>query len=186
MSKKRLMTQTRKETALENIMAFYIDNRAIELTEHEENKKNQYEAAFTMLIEDDSIVDTVSKLCDLFQISKATAYKVISEAEAIFGSVKKFNKEAWKFIQIERKRRLITLATNAGELELVAKLEKQIDDIIGFDKDEAAFDPDKIKAQTYEIKIPKHLETALAKLVGKGVVDMNSIIDVPHEDVTNG
>lgn len=183
----QLMKQTRKDSALENIMASYFDERGITLTEHEEEKKQQYEAAFTMLVDDASIINTVLKLEQIYNVSKATAYRIIANAETIFGSVKKFNREAWRYIQIERKRQIIALALVENNLELAAKLERDIDNLIGFDKEEATFNPDKLKAQKNEITVPKSMEKLIMDLLSKGSVDLNSMPaeDIPYEDLSN-
>lgn len=182
-----LMRQKRKDSALENIMASYFDERSIILTEHEQEKKKQYEAAFTMLVDDASIINTVLKLEQIYNVTKPTAYKIIANAETIFGSVKKFNREAWRYIQIERKRQIIALALVDNNLELAAKLERDIDNLIGFDKEEATFNPDKLKAQKNEITVPKSIEKHILSLLKKGSVDLNNIPaeDIPYEDLSN-
>lgn len=186
MSEKRLMTQKSKENTLESIMAFYLDDRAIKLTPKQKEQKNRCEAAFTMLIENEGgVTRVVKKLCKLYGIDKATAYRTLNQAEFIFGSVKKFNKDAWRFIQIERKRRHIKSCIDAGKWELVVKLEDQIDKLIGFMEPDSAFDPDKIKAQSFDIVISKELEKAVLKSISKGSVDMNSFEaeDISYETV---
>jgi len=182
---KELMKQPRKGTSLQNIIASYVDERQLELTPFEEEKKKQYEAAFTMLIEDDSIIDTVLKLEQLYDVSKATAYRIVNESETIFGSVKKFNKEAWRFIQIERKRKLITLATQDKNYELAAKLERDIDNLIGFDKAELGFNPDKLKATEITVKVSPAFEKLVLQMNNKGSVDLNNLEaeDINFEDV---
>lgn len=184
---KQLMAQPRKDSSIENIIASYLDERNIELTPFEAEKKQQYEAAFTMLIDNSSIIDTVLKIEQLYNVSKATAYRIISGAETIFGNVKKFDKEAWRYIQIERKRRLIDFAIKDKNFELAAKLERDIDNLIGFDKEESQFNPDKLKAQIYEISLPNAVQKAIMAMLKKGPVDLNSFEaeEIPFEDLKN-
>lgn len=180
-----LMRQIRKDSTLENIMASYFDERAITLTDNEELQKKRCEAAFTMLINEHSITKTVKKLMKLYEVSQGTAYKIIAMAEMLFGSVKKFNKDAWRFIQIERKRRLIKKLTEAKEWELVLKAEEQIDKLLDFGAEEFGFDPEKIKSQNYQIKVSKRFESAVMKALSKGPIDMNNlqVEDIAHENV---
>lgn len=181
------MTQAKKDNTTESIIAHYMDERAIKLTPVQNKKRQMCEAAFTMMIGHDSITKVVQKLQGLYKIDKSTAYRIIHMSEAIFGNVKKFNKDAWRFIQVERKRRLITELTKQNRWDLVVKLEEQIDKIIGFDKDDLSFDPDKIKSQTYEINISDVMKRALMKAIGKGPIDMNNleVEDIPHEELTD-
>lgn len=183
---KRLMKMKRSESSIENILASYLEERDVELTEKEQKTAGIYKAAFTMLIEDDSIVDTVKKLEKLYNISTATAYRMIANAETVFGNVKKFNKEAWRFIQIERKRRYIKECVKDRNYELVEKFEKQIDNLLGFDKDDLAFDINKIKAQDYEIVIARTQQILIDQILAqKNGVNMNvdDAIDIDFTEI---
>jgi len=53
------------------------------------------------------------------------------------------------------------------------------------DKEDAAFNPEKLQAQIYEISLPKKLQNVLTKMIKKGVVDFNDYEaeDVEFEDV---
>lgn len=187
MNETRLMLEPRKDSPIENIIAHYVDEREIQLTALEVKLKERYEAAFTMLIEKDSILSVVKKMQKLYNISPATAYRDLRAAELIFGTVKKFDKEAWRFIQIERKRKLIKKAIKAGELELAARLERDIDKIIDFNKEEAAFNIDKLKAMNIEITLSSGTEKMLSNLFKKGVVDLNDMpaYDTEFEELDN-
>lgn len=185
MSKGRLMAQPKKDNTVESIIAHYLDERAIKLTPIQNEQKRRCEAAFTMLIRGNSITQVVKKLQSLYKIRKSAAYRTLADAELIFGSVKKFNKDAWRFIQIERKRKHIQQCLQEGRMDLVVKLEEQIDKLIGFDKDDLAFDPEKIQTQNYDLKIPENMKKALMEMIMKGPVDMNNLEaeDIPYEPV---
>lgn len=179
------MLQKKKDTTIETIIAHYLDERKIKLTPVQVKIKQRCEAAFTMLIGSGGITHVVKKLMSLYKIDKVTAYRTIAQAEQIFGNVKKFNKDAWRFIQIERKRRHIEKCELENRMDLVIKLEEQIDKLLGFDKDDLAFDPEKINAQTYEIVMGKAYEAALMKEISKGVIDLNNLQaeDIDYEPV---
>lgn len=184
----KLMTQTKKDNTLESIIAYYMDERAINLTEVQNKQRQRCEAAFTMLIGSDSITQVAGKLMKLYKINKSSAYRTINQAEMIFGSVKKFNKDAWRFIQIERKRRHIKNCKESGRWDLVVKLEEQIDKLIGFDQDDLAYDPEKLKAQSYDLKVSEAMQKALMDVIAKGPVDMNSLEaeEISYEELPNG
>jgi len=185
MSGGRLMAQPKKENTVETIIAHYLDERSIKLTPVQDEQRQRCEAAFTMLIWGHSITQVVKKLQSLYKIKKSAAYRTLADAELIFGSVKKFNKDAWRFIQIERKRRHIHKCELEGRMDLVVKLEEQIDKLIGFDRDDLAFDPEKLKAQNYDLKISEALQNALVNMINKGPVDLNNLEaeEIPYEPV---
>lgn len=185
MSKERKMELARKDSSMENILASYFDERGVSLSENEEELKKRYEAAFTMLIDNGSIMETVMKLEQLYDVSKSTAYRYVNNSELIFGNVKKFHKDAWKYIQIERKRRYIELALQNNDLELVEKFERQIDNLIGFEKDDLMFNPKKLEAMNIEITMDPATQKAFKAIISKGVVDFNRFEaeDIPHEEV---
>lgn len=185
---KKLAAQTRKESPIENILASYLDERSITLTPAEEELKERYEVCYNMMIDKHSLLGTVKKMMRKYNISQATVYRDMQAAELIFGSVRKFDKDAWRFIQIERKRRLIKKAEKAGEYEVAARLERDIDRLIDFSAEDPKFNPDKLKNLEITVQISKPIESALMKVISKGVVDFNEFEaeDIPHEDVTDG
>lgn len=185
-TEKRPMRQIRKSNPVENIIAFYLDQRSVVLTEEEERLKERYKTAYLFLIEEDSLLDPVTKLMEMFGVCQATAYNYINEAQIVFGNVKKFDKEAWRFIQIERKRKMIARAKEDGNLEVEARLERDIDKLLDFDKDPAKFNPDKFKALQILMTLPRGVKPMLEKMFNKGVVDLNNVEaeDVEFEDLS--
>lgn len=180
-----------KVSHFENVLAYYLDDKHDEetklnrLSSLDLELKEKWETAFTMLIKTSSTEQTVKKLVNLFKCSKATAYRYVQKSEMLFGDVHKFNKEARRYVQIERKAKLYKKALAAGELELAFKIDCQIDKLYGLDKDDVTFDPDKIAAQSYEIMMSSKMEKVFEKYITSGPIKMNDFrtIDVEHEEV---
>ena len=70
-------------------------------------------------------------------------------------------------------------------LDLAAKLERDIDNLLEFDKDETKFNPEKLKAMQIEINIPTATQKALKDIISKGVVDFNKFEaeDIDYKEV---
>lgn len=187
---KRKMLSIRKGNPIENIIASYLDERKIVLSEQEQELKIRYSAAFTMLIKN-SVLHTAKKLSKLYDVDLTTAYRYINNAETIFGSTRKFNKNAWRWIQIEKKQKIIKklYEKKKPDYALIARIEADIDKIIGFDKEENQFNLDKIAAMNITINVPKSTIASIKTMTTKGVVDLNNYEaeaeDIDHEDVTN-
>lgn len=173
MSDKRLMRKKRSKIPVENIIAHYMDERSIELSEKEKELQKRCESIYKKLIQKDSILDAIKVHMRFFKVSQATTYRDIRLAQQIFGPANKFDKNFWRFIQIERKRNMINRARIAGELEIEAKLERDIDNLLDFDKDESKFNPEKLMAMSVEISLSEHTINQIKKLSSKGVVDLN-------------
>lgn len=183
---------TSSDTHFENILAYYMDDKTPEevrlarLSETDKKLKKRWEAAFTMLLEFRSPEDAAKKLQDLFKISKATAYRDVQRCEMLFGSFKRFDREAWRYISIERKHKLYQNALKKGDLELAYKVDKEIDKLLGLHEEESAIDPEKMMSQDYDIVMSKKQERLIKQIFASGsVVNMNvdSTIDVDFEEI---
>lgn len=172
---KRLMNQPRKDTPIENIIAHYMDERSVTLTEHEEELKERLKSAFMMLVDEDSVLSPITKLMDLYKVTRATAYNYLNQSQIIFGQAQKLDKEAMRVVQIERKRKMIARAKKEGNLEVEARLERDIDKLLDFDKDPEKYNPEKFKAMKFEFSVDNHTKKLLEKMYGKGTVDLNSV-----------
>lgn len=193
MSSNSLQVQT-NDTHFENILAFYLDDKRSDedklkhLSEAERKMKNRWETAWISMLEFRSREDTVKKLVQLFEISKATAYRDVQRTEMLFGSFKKFDKEAQRYIQIERKHKLLQLALKDKNLELAYKIDIQIDKLLGLDKDESPVNLEKIQSQDYEMVMSKKQEKLIRMIFkdGQSHVNMNiEAMEVDFEDLSS-
>lgn len=180
----------------ENVLAYYIDDKTPEdeklqkLSKTDKELKKRWETAFTALLEFRSPEDAVKRLMNLFDVSKATAYRDVQRCEMLFGSFKSFNKEAWRYISIERKHKLYQLALKKKDFELAYKIDKELDKLLGLHEVDSPIDLDKIKAQNYDIIMSDKQERLVNQILkngqGSGVVDMNvEAVDIDFEELKN-
>ena len=182
-------------THFENILAYFLDDRSEEdrmalLSDHEKELKTRWETAHISMIEFRSTEDTVKKLVNLYGISKATAYRDVQNTEMLFGSFKSYDRDAWRYISIERKHKLYQLALKDKNLELAYKIDKEIDEIIGLDKEDPLVNLEKIESNDYEITFSKKQELLIKQIFkngpqGQGSVDMNvaNTIDIDFTEI---
>lgn len=180
------------DTHFENILAFYLNDRISEkarlkkLSDKERELKTRWESAFMFMLEWGSMEDTVKRIMRVFKVSKVTAYRDIQKAEMLFGSFKKFDRQAWRYIQLERKQKLYQLAMKQGNLELAQKIDSSIDKLLGLDKDDNPIDLDKLMAQNYDIVLSKK-QSKLVQQIFKngGAVNMNvpDAVEIDFEEV---
>jgi hypothetical protein len=177
-----------KDTHFENILASYLDEGKVKLSPLEEQMKQRWMAAFSLLLNFHSREQAVKVLQGQFpDISQATAYRDINRALALFGDVTKSQKEGWRYIIFEYNQKLFQMATKEKNLETMGKCLDRMIKLADLDKEENAFDPDKLRAQIYEISLPKGLEKAMMTMLSKGSVDLNNFgaQDIEFEDVSN-
>lgn len=180
------------DTHFENVLAYYLDDKRSEekklamLTPFELDLKKRWEAAFQLMLEFRSQEDAVKKLVAVFGVSKATAYRDIKRTEMLFGSFKRFDKEAWRYIQIERKHKYLQIALKDKNMEMVYKFDQAIDKLLGLDKEDSPIDLDKIASQNYDIIISNKQQRLLKMIHAQGgFVNMNvpDTIDIDFEEL---
>ncbi|SDT15619.1 hypothetical protein SAMN05192545_2895 [Maribacter dokdonensis] len=177
------LPSTGKDPHFERILASYLDSSKIELSALEIDLKTRWEAAFSLLLNFHSREQAVKVLREQFGYNLATAYRDINKALSLFGDITKSRKEGWRYIIFEYNQKLFQMATKDRDLKEMGKCLDRMIRLADLDKEESMFDPDKIKAQSFEIKISKTMETALMKAITNGPIDMNNLEaeDIPHE-----
>jgi hypothetical protein len=187
MSSNGLQVQS-TDTHFENILAFYLDDKRSDedklkhLSEIERDMKNRWETAWISMLEFRSREDCVKKLVQLFGVSKATAYRDVQRTEMLFGSFKKFDKEAQRYIQIERKHKLLQLALKDKNLELAHKIDTQIDKLLGLDKEDSPVNLEKLQSQDYEMVMSKKQEKLIRMIFKNGQSNVNMNVDAVEVD----
>lgn len=181
-------TQTSKDPHFERILASYLDDgKKIQLSDLEERLKSRWEAAFSLLLNFHSRQQAVKVLREQFGYDLGTAYRDINRALSLFGDITKSRKEGWRYIIFEYNQKLFQMATKDKDHKEMGKCLDRMIKLADLDKEDSLVDPDKIKAQSYEIKISPSMEKALMKAITKGPIDMNNleVEDIPHEELTD-
>lgn len=179
-----VVTLDTKDTHFENVLASYLDETKITLSETEKLMKQRWETAFSLLLNWHGREQAVKILKQQFGVSSATAYRDINRALSLFGDITQSRKEGWRYIIFEYNQKLFQMATKDKNLETMGKCLDRMIKLADLDKEESAFNPEKLQAQIYDISIPKTIEKALMTVLKTGVADFNNYaVDVPHEEI---
>tara|TARA_R110002096_G_C14661308_1_gene728004 strand:+ start:8299 stop:8862 length:564 start_codon:yes stop_codon:yes gene_type:complete len=180
-----LVTLDTKDTHFENVLASYLDESKIKLSEVEEQMKKRWETAFSLLLNWHGREQAVKILMQQFDVSLATAYRDINRALSLFGDITQSRKEGWRYLIFEYNQKLFQMATKEKNLETMGKCLDRMIKLADLDKEESAFNPEKLQAQIYEITLPKTLQKILEKQLQTGVIDLNNISaeEVTFEEV---
>jgi len=179
-----VITLDTKDTHFENVLASYLNEKEIKLSPVEEEMKQRWETAFSLLLNSKGREEAVKILKGKFNISLATAYRDINRALSLFGDITKSRKEGWRYIIFEYNQKLYQMAQKAQELQTMGKCLDRMIKLAELDKEESNFNPEKLQAQIYEIGVSKTVEKTLMAVLNKGVVDFNNYAEeVSFEEV---
>lgn len=175
-------------THFEKILAYYLNDNGIELSEKEEELKNRWDTAFSLLLEWRSREQAVNALMQKFDISKVTAYSDVQNALNLFGDITKSSREGWRFLLFEYNQKTLQLALKDKNLEMVDKCLSRMERLSDLNKDLTDFNPEKLEALDILIGISKRDKAIIQDKLNKGLVDLNDVEaeDIPFEEVKDG
>ena len=178
--------------ALENIRdVIYGDKPEEELTEHQKGKLTRMRAAYFAMLDAMSHYEISRLLQFNFGISTAQANRDMNDAETLFGSARRGNKDMKRHIAEQVALRTIKKAEAAGDIKLTVAALKAYIDATGIGQEDPEI-PDFEKLQTHLIAMvaPPDVKESIDAILQKGIVNLNQapplIIqaeDIEHEEV---
>lgn len=172
--KQHLQKIIREGTSLDKIQATYIYDDEIILTPKEQELKNRWDAAFSLLCNYHSTEQAIPVLQQRFNISRAAAYRDIANAKQIFGDITRTSKEADRYILYEWAQKTFQIATKNGDVDGMNRAISNMIKIKRIDQDDpmSAVDPELLEKHEYII---------VAQVDGKAVqVDLTKMAEVPE------
>jgi len=178
----------KKQTTEDKIRKYYLkgEERA-KLTPYQDEIRIKVYKAWNLMINYHSKEQAMSVMVNDGS-SRAQAYRYINSALAIFGDILKNNKDAKRYLIEEDLMRLQQRAIKQGDGALELKVIAQRIKIGGFDKDsDPNFDPDKLKAQTYILKVHPSVLKAIEARSDGGSLDFNDldVEDIDYQEVND-
>jgi hypothetical protein len=171
MQQHKLITDHRRPSLLDKLRGHYLEGR--KLSEKQEHKRIQYEQAHALRIQGFSREQTVKMLLSR-RISKSAsdAYRVVSNAEQLFGDINAVHKEGLRHILTENLMRVYNSAMASGSWKEANKSNEIIAKINNL------MDHDQVPIDWKKIIIPIPVYTS-----DPAVLKRQETIDIPHEDV---
>jgi len=146
-----------KDTLLDRLFDSYLNEEAeAALTETERAKRSQIEAAWSLLVNYHSFEQSVPLLMSRFDLSRATAYRMLNHATRLFGDVTQTNKQGLRHILYEYSMKVFQLAATMKppDLKQMNTAIKNMAMLKGLhSEDTSAFDAELLQAHTYLIQI---------------------------------
>lgn len=178
-----------KPTTLDKIRNYYLKGEfSVTLAPKQEEIRIKIYKAWNLMINYHSREQAMQVMMNEGEgCSRAQAYRYVNDALSVFGNPLQNQREAKRYIIEEDLKRLQQRAIKDkdGALEL-AVIKQQIK-IGGFDKDvDPKFNPEKLQAQNYILKLHPSVIASIEKRGDGGVYDFNDLDteDVDFQDVT--
>jgi hypothetical protein len=145
------------DTRLDRIYYSYTEEEGeIELSDKDKELREQLEAAWSLLVQYHSFEQAVPLLKSRFDVSRATAYRLLNQCTQLFGDVTQVSKQGLRHILYEYSMKVFQLAATQKPPEL-AQMNRAIKNMAmlkGLDQNDAnAFDSELLEAHTYMLSL---------------------------------
>nr|WP_315245150.1 hypothetical protein [uncultured Flavobacterium sp.] len=167
----------KKVTTLDKIRKYYLKGEdSVTLTEKQDDIRIRMYKAWNLMINYHSKEQAMSVIVNEYACSRAQAYRYVSDAMSVFGNPMANQKEAEKYLiseeLIRSQQRSIKNGDEAAYLKAMALRIK----LGSYDKDDTqSFDPEKLKAQTYVLKIHPTVLASIQSRQEGGSVSFNNL-----------
>lgn len=167
----------KKVTTLDKIRKFYLKGEdSVALTEKQDEIRIRVYKAWNLLITYHSKEQAMAVIMTEYGCSRAQSYRYVSDSMSIFGNPLANQKEAEKYLLgedlIRSQQRSLKNNDEASYLKALGLRIK----LGGFDKDTLQnFDPEKLKAQTYILKVHPSVLKEIENRSDGGSLDFNNL-----------
>ncbi|QNF34357.1 hypothetical protein HUW51_17105 [Adhaeribacter swui] len=145
------------DTRMDRLYYSYIDEEVeASLTDKDREYREQLEAAWSLLVQYHSFEQSVPLLRSRFDISRATAYRVLNDCTRLFGDVTQVSKQGLRHILYEYSMKVFQLAATQKPPELgqMNRAIKNMAMLKGLDQNDAgSFDAELLEAHTYLLQL---------------------------------
>lgn len=177
----------KKVTTLDKIRKYYLKGEdSVTLNDKQNEIRVRVYKAWNLLINYHSKEQAMSVIMTEYGCSRAQSYRYVSDSMSVFGNPIANQKEAEKYLMgedlIKSQQRSLKNKDEASYLKAAALRMK----LGRYDRDtDQKFDPEKLKAQTYILKVHPSVLKSIESRTEGGSVDFNNLDaeDVDYLDV---
>lgn len=171
--------EKKKVTTLDKIRKYYLKGPDfVKLSPKQEEIRVMTYKAWNLFINYHSTEQAIKVLMndDVYSCGRATAYRYVNYAKSIFGNPEENHSEAEKYLLREDLMRIQQQAYKDKDHRLALDVVKQRIKLGAFDKQkDPRFDPEKLKAQTYIIKVHPAAQEAITEAKQGGFFNFNTM-----------
>lgn len=179
-----------KSTDLLAIRRWYDDDE-IALTEHQEEKKRRFLVISSLMSKGKPNYHIIKILKKDFGISVAQCYRDIKDSIALYGDLRKAEKEGMRWILFDMMMSTRNKAFKAEDYRAAAAVESNMMKMIGADRDDPEMpDFEKLAASLNVVVVDIAAQQQMKELLHAGPVDLDALQskkqiteDVEHEEI---
>lgn len=162
-------------TTKDRIRAYILDGENVKLTPKEEELKERWSAAFSLLLNYHSPSQACKVMMEKYALSESQAFRDIRNAQEIYGDATKSNREAYRSIVLEMAMKCFQLAASKGDLSEMNRSVLTITKILGLDRDHPNLpDFSQMFGNTIMVDLEDQQKKMLQKLIQTGNVNLNT------------
>jgi hypothetical protein len=167
----------KKVTTLDKIRKYYLKGEeSVTLSDKQDEIRIRVYKAWNLLINYHSKEQAMAVILNEYGCSRAQSYRYVSDAMSVFGNPIANQKEAEKYLisedLIKSQQRSIKNQDEAAYLKAMSLRIK----LGSYDKDTTqTFDPEKLKAQTYVLKVHPSVLKSIESHQEGGSIDFNNL-----------
>lgn len=143
--------------------------------------------AYGMILDARSKMYTVGSLIRMFDISQATAYRVIKDTEKLFGEIAQVDKQISRQVAIEMAKRAYNMAFKREDTKGMVSATKAYIQAAGLLLDDSELpDLEKLQPSLVITVLPQGMEDSIQRMLQGGAVDLNQapeIESIEYEEV---
>lgn len=161
-----------------------------QLTDLQLNYLRAVRMAYSMILDARSKKYTVGSLIQMFDVHQATAYRIIKDAEKLFGEVAKVDKQISRQVAIEMAKRAFHIAQKRDDTRSMVSATKAYIQAAGLMMDDSEMpDLEKLQPSLVITVLPEGMESAISNMLQAGAVNLNQaphIETIQYEEVAEG
>lgn len=164
-------------TTFDKIMASYIGNGEITLSDKNEAIKKRWISIWTNVLEFHSPAQAIKKHLEIHPgLSKAVAYRDLSNANKLFGNLLKTDKEGRKAVLYEYAFKNYQMAIKERDLQAMNKAWENMYKVSDLDKvEDIHYNPEKLVDKPDKFTLDPRIRDLFLKLSAEGSVDFNKL-----------
>lgn len=182
-----------KPTDVAAIRAWYENDAAIELTEHQEEKRRRLLSIISLMTKGKANSVILKHLQKDHGLSLAQSYRDIRDAVVVYGDLRKAEKEGIRWIQYDLALNVYRKAMKSEDWKAANQAQRNMIKITGIDREDPELpDFEKLKPSLNIVVIDQEIEDKVKALLQAGPVDLSTLhsqkpetIDVEHEEITD-
>ena len=141
-----------------------------ELTDHQREKHDRVRSVHALLMKFQSNSKIVKKLRTLYKISQSQVYRDIAMTEALYGSIRKSNKEYNRMRSEQMALETYRIALKDKDTRGMAAANRNFNEATGINIEDPDLPFDKLEAKPNIVVIPEHILLKMAEKLAAGPV----------------